>query len=214
VLAALAATGDYGLAAASLGISRSWFISRLSAARKAFLKLWHEHETPSRPWGDDRRGIKPTNSHTITNRTIGHRRRRAQQRAERGQPPAVKTGGSPADLGISDAELARRYEGGESIRQLTAALGTSYSVIQRRLRAEGAHLRPVGQPTGRSRPASRADLGITDAELARRYKAGESTPQLATALGVSPSTIQRRLNASVRPRPPGQRPRADAGHAP
>jgi transposase len=214
VLAALAATGDYGLAAASLGISRSWFISRLSQARKAFLKLWHEHETPSRPWGDDRRGINATDRHSITNRTIGHRRRRAQQRAARGLPPVVKTGAPAADLGISDAELVRRYQDGASIRQLATALGSSYSVIQRRLHAEGANLRPARPPT---HPRPRADLGITDAELARRYHNGETTRQLATALGVSARTIERRLHAhGAHLRPPGQRPRADerSGHTP
>jgi DNA-directed RNA polymerase specialized sigma24 family protein len=214
VLAALAACEDYGLAAASLGISRAWFTSRLSAARKAFLKHWHEGESPSRPWGDDRRGIAPTNHHTITGRTIGHRRRRAQQRATRGLPPVAKTGAPSADLGISDAELARRYENGETIRQLATALDSSYSTIQRRLQAEGARLRPARPP---ARPAPRANLGITDTELARRYENGETTHQLAAALGASRSTIQRRLHAhGAHLRPPGQRPRTDSlsGQAP
>ena len=51
------------------------------------------------------------------------------------------------DLGISDAELVRRYEAGQSIRQLAVSLGTRYSVVHYRLKAEGAQLRQAnGQP--------------------------------------------------------------------
>jgi hypothetical protein len=50
VLAALAAHGDHGLAAASLVISRRLFTARLSEARQAFLRRWHEGESPSRVW--------------------------------------------------------------------------------------------------------------------------------------------------------------------
>lgn len=52
---ALAAHGDYMLAAESLGIEPQTFRSLLGRARREFLALWHEHETPSRMWGTDRR---------------------------------------------------------------------------------------------------------------------------------------------------------------
>ncbi len=135
-LAALAAHGDHGRAAASLGISRRLFTTRLSDARQAFLKLWHEGESPSRVWC--------TGKTTAIWRRRAHRARKA---AETGQPLPPTPGARPrADLGISDAELVRRYQAGESVRQLAAALGTYYSVVHTRLLAEGAQLRPPGQP--------------------------------------------------------------------
>lgn len=136
VLAALAAHGDYGLAAASLGISRQLFTARLSEARQAFLRRWHEGEAPSRVW--------TTGKTTAIWRRRAHRARRA---AEAGRPLPPTPGARPRlDLGISDAELARRYQAGQSIRQLAAALTTSYNVIRDRLLSEGTQLRPPGQP--------------------------------------------------------------------
>ncbi len=83
---------------------------------------------------------------------VARRRQQAKRAAENGgQPPprTRRTGKRPADLGICDAELARRYDEGQSIRQLAASLGSSYSVVQRRLQATGAQLRPVGKPAKR-----------------------------------------------------------------
>jgi DNA-directed RNA polymerase specialized sigma24 family protein len=54
-LAALAATGDYAECARLLAIEAQTFRSLLGRARGAFRALWHEGETPSRPWGCDRR---------------------------------------------------------------------------------------------------------------------------------------------------------------
>jgi AraC-like DNA-binding protein len=158
VLAALAAHGDYGRAAAALGKSRKTFTTQVGQARQAFKELWHEGETPSRAWGFDRR---PTTNprHTITNRTIVQRRRQqAKRAAENGgqAPPRTRrTGRAKADLGISDAELARRYEQGQSIRQLAASLGSSYSVVHRRLQATGTQLRAVGTPAKRGSAGQR-----------------------------------------------------------
>jgi hypothetical protein len=55
LIAALAATDDYGEAAAALGRPRQSYVSMLARARTAFRELWHEGETPSRHWGHDRR---------------------------------------------------------------------------------------------------------------------------------------------------------------
>jgi hypothetical protein len=54
-LLALATLGDYQAGAASLGLSYKAFHWRVRAAREAFLRLWHEHEAPSRIWSADRR---------------------------------------------------------------------------------------------------------------------------------------------------------------
>lgn len=167
VLAALAAHDDYGLAAAALGKSRKTFTTQVSQARRAFLELWHQGETPSRPWGVDRR---PTTDirHTVTYRTIVLRQRHRARIAalNGGQPPrpARRTGPPRADLGISGAEMVRRYEQGQSIRQLAASLGSSYSVVQRRLQAEGARLRPAAGRQGVVRGDRRVRSGFsTDA---------------------------------------------------
>jgi hypothetical protein len=51
---ALAATGDYAEAARLVG-SPSGLKSQLMKGRRRFRELWHEGETPSKPWGCDRR---------------------------------------------------------------------------------------------------------------------------------------------------------------
>jgi hypothetical protein len=155
VLAALAAYDDYELAAKSLGKSRKTFTTQVGQARRAFLALWHEGEAPSRPWGVDRR-ISPADRHTITNRAVRNRRRAAARYAQQDRPPRPAPKTRKRDLGIPDAEIVRRYEAGESIRQLAAALGCSYSVIQRRLNDAGAQLRSMGRPV---KPAAGTDLG-------------------------------------------------------
>jgi DNA-directed RNA polymerase specialized sigma24 family protein len=135
VLAALAGHGDHTAAAAALGITPRQFTSRLSDARQAFLRLWHEGETPSRVWCTSKATARR------------HRReRRARQAAETGQPPQPRPApfAPPrASLGISDAELVRRYEAGESVRQLAASLSAHHSTVLNRLRTEGAQIRPA-----------------------------------------------------------------------
>ncbi|WP_147312434.1 hypothetical protein [Thermomonospora umbrina] len=54
-LTALATFGDYQRAADALGLAPKTFTTAISQARREFLRLWHEGETPSRPWGTDRR---------------------------------------------------------------------------------------------------------------------------------------------------------------
>jgi hypothetical protein len=71
-LLALAVAGDHGSAAAMLGLPLSKYRPRLSRARAAFLRDWHQGETPSRVWGCDRRGAGRGG--------IGKLRRRAQLR--------------------------------------------------------------------------------------------------------------------------------------
>jgi Helix-turn-helix domain len=149
VLAALAAHDDYGRAAAALGKSRRTFTSQVGKARRAFFDLWHQGETPSRPWGHDRRRTTITGGPTITYRAItGRRANRARSAARSsGRPQSARRPGPlRADLGISDTELGRRYENGQSIRQLAASLGCSYEVIRQRLHAQGAQVRSMGRP--------------------------------------------------------------------
>jgi hypothetical protein len=51
LLAAMAEHEDYAKAAAALGKTWHTFATQISHARTAFRELWHEGETPSRPWG-------------------------------------------------------------------------------------------------------------------------------------------------------------------
>lgn len=50
---ALASAGTYQDAARVLRLTQRAFNQRIARARTRFLKLWHEHETPSRPWRRD-----------------------------------------------------------------------------------------------------------------------------------------------------------------
>jgi hypothetical protein len=75
IFTALAAWEDYELAAEATGGTPREFYSRVSYSRKMFLKLWHDGETPSRPWGHDRRRTKKDASPRHTARIIRQRRR-------------------------------------------------------------------------------------------------------------------------------------------
>ncbi len=75
IFAALAEYEDYALAAKSLGITRRTFVCGISVARREFLRLWHEHETPSRPWGRDHRK-KPGAKRREQAERVGLQRRR------------------------------------------------------------------------------------------------------------------------------------------
>jgi hypothetical protein len=57
----------------------------------------------------------------------------------------ARGGGRPRkELGISDAEVARRYRDGQSIRQIAGSLGVYYNVIRYRLIVQGIQLRSRG----------------------------------------------------------------------
>lgn len=76
VLTALAVCGDQAGAAELLGKSYATVGSHLRNARRAFLTLWHEHETPSRVWGKTGRGRR-TATETLRNRRQQRARRAA-----------------------------------------------------------------------------------------------------------------------------------------
>ncbi len=82
-LAALAAHGDYQQAADALGESYATFKSQVSRARREFLTLWHEGETPSRPWVRDRRAGPGTDMHTLTYFLRLRRQRRERSQGQR-----------------------------------------------------------------------------------------------------------------------------------
>jgi hypothetical protein len=128
VLLALAEHGHYAEAAASLGVTQGSYYSLISRARKAFLALWHEGETPSRPWGNDVRGRLPR----AKNVTVIAVRQRERLRERR---PDDRPNGSRArrDIGVSDAELARRYKAGESYDAIAATVDISATAVRNRI---------------------------------------------------------------------------------
>lgn len=76
LLAAMAEHEDYGQAAASLGKTRHTYATQIGHARRAFRELWHEGETPSKPWGADRRqGTGDRWRPSVTYRLVVRRRR-------------------------------------------------------------------------------------------------------------------------------------------
>jgi hypothetical protein len=87
-LTALAVHDDYRRAAESLGLSYRTFVSRISTARREFLALWHDGETPSRPWVRDRRAGPGTDMHTVTYFLRSRRLRRKHPAPSRGTPEA------------------------------------------------------------------------------------------------------------------------------
>ncbi len=81
VILALARHGTYDKAAASLGKTRKMFETYLWAARKEFLRLWHEGQRPSRIWGHDFFGIEGySRSENITVRTLRQRKRKKRRK--------------------------------------------------------------------------------------------------------------------------------------
>ncbi|MBB6173581.1 DNA-directed RNA polymerase specialized sigma24 family protein [Nocardiopsis mwathae] len=128
VLRALADHGHYAEAADALGVTLGSFYSLVSRARKAFFALWHEHEVPSRPWGNDVRGRKLRRK----NVTVIAVRQRTRLRARR---PADRPNNSRAkrDIGISDADLLLRHRDGESYESIAASLSIGPTAVRRRV---------------------------------------------------------------------------------
>jgi len=105
---ALAVHDDYGRAAAAVGKTAAQYNSQLSYARRVFLALWHEHETPSRPWGHDRRRRTPLTPRD-TARIMRQRRRAAGRRAacaDYTPPFAENKKGADVSNGLPETETA------------------------------------------------------------------------------------------------------------
>jgi hypothetical protein len=207
VLGALAAHEDYGRAAEALGKSRKTFTTQVAQARQEFLRLWHEGEQPSRPWGQDhrRRSETSTDRHARTYVI----RQRERSRAKNGTPKPK--GGGRASLldeaGVSREAVAARYGAGESIRQLAGSFGVSFSAMQRWMTAKGIELRAGGRQFDAVDGQARTDLGISAEELSERYHGqGQSLRRIADDLGVDPKTVQNFMRRKgIARRPAGRR---------
>ena len=91
------------------------------------------------------------------------------------------------DAGLSIDEIVRRYKAGETCGDIGAVAGLSQSAVASRLRQQGIKLRPGGKGPG----SGRIDLPV--AEIARRYRAGETLDMIAATTGLDPSTVRYRL---------------------
>lgn len=76
---ALAATGDYAEAARITG-SATGLKSQLMKGRRRFRALWHEGETPSSPWGTDRRAGSTADELSSGESALNRMRRRNRAR--------------------------------------------------------------------------------------------------------------------------------------
>lgn len=83
-LLALAAHGDHNKAAAALGVTRKTYNDHLSDARRAFYRLWHEGEQPSRLWAMDKRHGKGLDDHTVMHSIVRRRKHKRAREARSG----------------------------------------------------------------------------------------------------------------------------------
>jgi DNA-binding CsgD family transcriptional regulator len=95
--------------------------------------------------------------------------------------------GKRRDADLSIDEMVRRYKAGETCVDIGAAAGLSTSAVASRLKQQGIKLRPGGKGPG----SGRIDLPV--AEIARRYRAGETLDMIAAMTGLNPSTVKYRL---------------------
>jgi hypothetical protein len=100
----------------------------------------------------------------------------------------------------STDDLVRRYRAGQSCAAIAAATGLTLARVYLRLKQAGVEFRRGGKAPGQGR------LDLPDAEIARRYRGGESAEAIARSLGVSAYAIRKRLiEAGVERRRPGRR---------
>ncbi len=84
---------------------------------------------------------------------------------------------------LPTAEVSARYEAGASLKALAAHYGVAVGTVRDRLREAGVARRAPGAPR----------CAIDDVRLVAAYIQHGSTRQAAAELGISRSTVQRRL---------------------
>jgi hypothetical protein len=113
---------------------------------------------------------------------------------------------------LSDDEIVRAYVSGETSDSIALRAECCGVTVLQIIRRAGVAVRKPGAP-----PNHKSRL-ISDAEIIRRYRAGEAGPILADAAGCTPGTIYRVLRnhgVEVRPSPSrtGGRPKTHEGRA-
>jgi hypothetical protein len=95
------------------------------------------------------------------------------------------------------ASLQRLYRSAGSVPAVAAELGIAYETARQWLLEAGVQLKAKGRPSVRA-------ASLDEAALIERYNAGESIATIGHHLGVSPTTVRKRLldaGVSLRPRP-------------
>jgi DNA-binding CsgD family transcriptional regulator len=171
-LAALAASEDYDLAAAAMGVTRGTFNVHVSRARKEFLALWHEHEQPSRAWGTDRRrGNSGSRAalprHRAAARAINRRQGRPEHEAVHGRASTYTSHGCRCPRctrAATEQAAASRRAAGVQPRNLVTP---ERKARAQQLRAEGLSWRKIGETLGISEASAiRAVNGSAPARAA------------------------------------------------
>jgi hypothetical protein len=161
-LLALAAHDDYLAAAAALGVTPGAFRALVSQARRTFLRLWHEGETPSRVWGTDRRVgsrasvAEPTSRRRTATRAVVRRKGRPTRELVHGEASTYDRYGCRCKLCTAakteKTKQARRAKGVPAQRRVTV----SQLADIRRRQAAGETLTAIG-----------ADIGFDGSYLSR-----------------------------------------------
>jgi hypothetical protein len=87
-------------------------------------------------------------------------------------------------------EIRRRYEAGESLAEIGAAMGASDTTVRNAMVRAGIPTRPGPRPAGERRgPLHRLDVE----EVPRRREAGETIKRIARAIGASESGVGRAI---------------------
>jgi DNA-directed RNA polymerase specialized sigma24 family protein len=97
----------------------------------------------------------------------------------------------------SSTELKTLYRTAGSVPTVAAELGVAYETARQWLLEAGVELRPKGRPSARA-------ASLEESVLVERYSAGESIATIGHDLGVSPTTVRKRLldaGVALRPRP-------------
>ncbi|MEO3857711.1 GntR family transcriptional regulator [Acrocarpospora sp. B8E8] len=116
---------------------------------------------------------------------------------------------------VTDAELAGRYQAGQSLGVIAAWLDVDRGTVRARLAAAGVEIRPRGRirkPVDTSAKPKRArkQLTVSGEELAELYRTGSTVAALVARFGVSKEKVRARLRAEgVAMRRPGRRRTAD-----
>jgi predicted transcriptional regulator len=97
----------------------------------------------------------------------------------------------------TESALRAQYRRLGTITRVAEELGVAYETARQWLLEAGVELKAKGRPSARA-------ASLDESTLVDRYNAGESIATIGLDLGVSPTTVRKRLldaGVSLRPRP-------------
>lgn len=97
----------------------------------------------------------------------------------------------------TDSALRAHYRRLGTITRVAEELGVAYETARQWLLEAGVELKAKGRPSARA-------ASLDESTLVSRYSAGESIATIGLDLGVSPTTVRKRLldaGVALRPRP-------------